>query len=281
MRAWRVCLRLPFLLVILVLGTSVMAQEVPTDDALQTIKAKVEDIPILVVAPKETKGKTLVIWLTGFSGSKESVEPHLKFFAKQGFVALSFDPYQHGERRIEPNEQLSKRVRGNIRKYFWPILAKTAEETPKVIDWAIKTLKVKKNVGMGGISMGGDISVAAASVDKRIKAVSACVATPDWMRPGSFEPPGEPDAVAQADYDRRNPLTHLELYKHRPYIAFQSGADDKQVPPDGGTRFVEALKPIYGRNHNRLVVNLQPNTPHRFTQEMLHNSLEWFQKWVK
>jgi fermentation-respiration switch protein FrsA (DUF1100 family) len=194
---------------------------------------------------------------------------------------LSFDPHQHGERRIESREELVKRVRGNIRRHFWPILARTAEETPKVIDWAIKTLGVRPEVGMGGISMGGDIAVAAAGVDRRISVVSACIATPDWLRPGSFEPPGEPDTAAQADYDRRNPLTHLQLYAHRPAIAFQSGAADKQVPPDGGTRFVTALKPLYAEVAERLVVNLEPDVPHRFTPRMLDNSIQWFAKHLK
>jgi|LakMenEpi03Aug12_release.lakeMendotaPanAssembly.Ray.scaffolds.fasta_scaffold07403_7 dienelactone hydrolase len=256
----------------------VMAQDKNAD--LQTIRAKVDDLPMLVIAPRETKGRPLVIWLTGFSGQKESVEAQLREFAKKGFVALSFDPYQHGERRIEPNEEMVKRVRGNIRRYFWPILAKTAEETPKVIDWAIKTLGVRPEVGIGGVSMGGDISVAAASVDTRIVAVSACVATPDWLRPGSFEPPGEPDDAAQADYNRRNPLTHLQLYKHKPAIAFQSGAVDKQVPPDGGAKFVAALKPLYGEQAERLVVNLEPDVPHRFTPLMLENSIQWFAKYL-
>jgi uncharacterized protein len=253
------------------------SQAPSADPELTVTRTKVGEIPVLVIAPKETKGRHLVIWLTGFSGSKESVEPQLRELAKHGYVALSFDPYQHGERRIEPNPELVTRVRGNIRRYFWPILAKSAEEVPGLIDWAIKTYGVRKDVGIGGVSMGGDISVAAAGVDKRIKVVSAVVATPDWMRPGSFEPPGSPDAAAQADYDRRNPLTHLEAYKHRPWIAFQSGADDRQVPPDGGQRFVEALKPIYGKHTDRLVVNLQPGTPHRVTPEMFQQSLQWFE----
>ena len=113
-----------------------LAQEKASDQ--QTIHAKAGEIPILVIAPKETKARLLVIWLTGFSGLKESVEVPLRELAKHGFVALSFDPYQHGERRIEAKEELVKRVRGNIRRYFWPILARTAEETPKVTDWAIK-----------------------------------------------------------------------------------------------------------------------------------------------
>lgn len=270
----------PILLAVAFLvALSAMAQA--KDKELQTLRASVEGIPILVIAPPETKGRPLVIWLTGFSGQKESVEAHLREFARLGFVALSFDPHQHGERRTETKEELVKRVRGNIRRFFWPILARTAEETPKVIDWAVKTLGVRPEVGMGGISMGGDISVAAAGVDRRIVAVSACVATPDWLRPGSFEPPGEPDAAAQADYDRRNPLTHLPLYAHRPAIAFQSGAVDQQVPPDGGTRFVAALQPLYAGAADRLVVNLEPDVPHRFTPRMLEKSAQWFTKHLK
>ena len=267
------------LIVLLFRGSIASAQPKAAD--LQTIHAKVDDIPILVIAPPDTKGRPLVIWLTGFSGQKESVEANLREFAKRGFVALSFDPYQHGERRIESKEELVKRVRGNIRKFFWPILAKSAEETPKVIDWAIKTLEVRREAGIGGISMGGDIAVAAAGLDQRIVVVSACIATPDWLRPGSFEPPGEPDAAAQADYDRRNPLTHLDRYQHRPAIAFQSGAVDKQVPPDGGTRFIAALKPLYGEQADRLVVNREPEVAHRFTPQMLENSIQWFTKHLR
>ena len=44
---------------------------------------------------------------------------------------------------------------------------------------------------------------------------------------------------------------------------------------------MEALKPLYGRQADRLVVHLQPNTPHRFTPEMQENSLHWFQKYLK
>jgi dienelactone hydrolase len=254
----------------------------PPEETHQVNRAYVNGIPIGWIDPGREKDRRLVIWLTGFSGSKDSVEPQLKALAEHGYVAISFDPFQHGERRIEPNPQLVTRVRGNIRRYFWPILAKTAEEVPQVIDWAVKFLQVNPKVGMGGVSMGGDISVAAASVDHRIIAVSACVATPDWMRPGSFEPPGEPDADAQTCYDRRNPLTHLELYRHRPAIAFQSGAIDRQVPPDGGERFVEALrKGIYARHAEKLVVNLQPNIAHRFTPEMWSASVEWFNRHLR
>ncbi len=239
------------------------------------------EVPVLAWAPREAKGRPLVIWLTGFSGNRDSVQAQLKELARNGYIAVSFDPFQHGERRIEPQPELVSRVRGNIRRYFWPILAKTAEEIPVVASWAMREFGAREQYGVGGVSMGGDISVAAANVDRRIRAVSACVAAPEWLRPGSFEPPGMPDAEAQAHYDRRNPMTHLSLYApHKPAIAFQSGAIDRQVPPDGGERFVEGLRPKYGKDAGRLKVNLQPGMGHGFSKEMWQWSLDWFREWL-
>lgn len=242
-------------------------------------KATVAGIPLLWVEPEQSAAKKLVIWLPGFSGTKEAMEPYLADLAAAGFVALSFDPVQHGERRIEPQEQLRARVRANIRRYFWPILAQTAEETSIVIDWALAHLGVAETVGMGGISMGGDIAVAATAVDRRIRVVAAAIATPDWLRPGSFEPPGEPDDVAQACYDRRNPLTHLADYRHCPAITFQCGADDQQVPPTGALQFIAALQStIYATQPDRLEAVLHPGVAHAFPAQSWANCVRWFQK---
>ncbi len=129
--------------------------------------------------------------------------------------------------------------------------------------------------------MGGDIAVAAAGADARIRAVAACIATADWLRPGSFEPPGEPDPVAQAAYDRRNPLTHLADYHACPAITFQCGAQDQQVPPDGAQRFVNALRAtFYAQQPNRLEVFLQPETAHKFTPLMWTNARTWFRRYL-
>jgi dienelactone hydrolase len=243
--------------------------------------AFVGQIPVSWVEPANSpSNRRLVIWLTGFSGSKESVQPQLEALAGRGFVALSFDPFQHGERTKESRADLATRVRGNIRRFFWPILAQTAEETPMVIDWAIQQLRVNPQVGMGGVSMGGDISVAAAGVDWRIRAVAAVVATPDWMRPGSFEYPGTPDSVAQDAYERRNPLTHLDAYRSCPAITFESGAVDRQVPPDGGERFARELAKTYAGCPERLRVFLHPNTAHAFVPAMLENSIQWFERFL-
>jgi cephalosporin-C deacetylase-like acetyl esterase len=66
-----------------------------------------------------------------------------------------------------------------------------------VIDWALEQYGVSAEVGMYGISMGGDISVAAAGLDKRIVLAVPAIATTDWLRPGTNESVGEADEVAR------------------------------------------------------------------------------------
>ncbi len=243
--------------------------------------AQVGDIPLLWLEPAGVpSSRRLVIWLTGFSGDKDSMLPYLEDLAQAGFVALSFDPHQHGERRIETLEQLRERVRHNIRRWFWPILYQTACDVSTVLDWCTDHLQVAPACGVGGISMGGDIAVAAAGLDPRIAAVSAGIATPDWMRPGSFEPPGRPDNRAWVAYNAGNPLTHPERYRHCPALDFECGAEDQQVPADGATRFAALLADTYAPTPERLQVHLHPDIAHRYTDDMWRNALAWFQTFL-
>ena len=76
----------------------------------------------------------LVIWLTGLSGNKEKMQPYLQDLAREGFVALSFDPWQHGERGMETSAQMLERVFGAFRKRMWPIPGQTTLDTLRVIE---------------------------------------------------------------------------------------------------------------------------------------------------
>ena len=233
----------------------------------------VDSIPLIYLQPDNDDRGKLVIWLTGFSGSKESCRAQLEALTALGYTALSFDPWQHGERMLADVDELRARIRGNIRRYFWPILAETAREVPRIIDWALAQFPVDEQVAIGGISMGGDISVVAAGIDRRIALAVPWVATPDWLRPGTNEPVGEADADAQACYDEFNPLTHLDRYAHCPRIVFQNGAEDEQVPPDGSIRFRDALRQSHYRDGpERIDAVLHPGIPHQVCDEMWHNT---------
>ena len=260
------------------LPASAQAPAKPADD-FQVVRTKVGDVPVLVIAPKETKGRHLVIWLPGFGGDRNSSEGQLRDLARNGFVAMSYDPYQCGERRIESQAELGARVVGNLKRYFWPILAHSSEDVPPLIDWAIKEFGVSNEVGMGGMSAGGDMSAGAAGVDKRIVCISPIVGTPDWRRPGSYQPQGEADPLSQADLDRRNPMQHLEAFRHKPAMAFQCGAKDMRVPSEAAQRFVAALRPMYGKDADKLQVNLY-DVGHGFVPAMWDNTLKWFHKYL-
>ena len=82
-------------------------------------------IPLVYVEPvaggsQSGSARHLCIWQPGFSGAKEAVLPRLRELAAAGFVALCFDAPDHGERLVDGDAAgLGKRVRSNLRKYFW------------------------------------------------------------------------------------------------------------------------------------------------------------------
>jgi len=233
----------------------------------------IDHIPAIWFEPETpSTARKLVIFLTGLSGTKESVAPQLQDLARAGCVALRFDPWEHGERTRLTGGEIIERTFGNFRRHMWVTIGQTALDALRVIDWAIHTLGVDGgDVRMGGLSMGGDISVAAAGLDRRITRVGAVVATPDWKRPGMIDlrspektplPTGAPDAYALAFYERFNPITHLEQYAHAPAIRFVNGAADDHVPPEASLRFKAALSELYPAAGENVTVDLLPGLDH-------------------
>lgn len=232
----------------------------------------IDHIPAVWLEPRSPQpSRRLVIFLTGLSGSKESVTPYLTDLAKAGFFALSFDAWEHGERTSLPSKQVGARTFGNFRRYMWVNIGQTALDTLRVIDWAIANLGVEARVCMGGLSMGGDISIAAAGIDPRIRRVGAVVATPDWLRPGMMDlmdkargllPTGTPDAYARKFYELFNPITHLSHYAHAPEIHFVNGEKDDHVPPEAALRFKSALAELYPQAGENVSIDLLPGLDH-------------------
>jgi hypothetical protein len=247
----------------------------------------VDHIPVSWAEPKQLRsGTNAVIWLPYLGGRKEDQSPRLRDLAASGFLAVSFDPWQHGERGSENDDAILKRIFGNFRRHMWPILGQTTLDSVRVIDWLLSKFPTSRSVHMGGMSMGGDIAVAAAGIDDRVKAVAAIVATPDWLRPGMRDlwqpsqllPPGTPDGYARYFYEQLNPMTHLSLYGRGKAIAFECAANDTHVPPAGALRFKEALR---GRRNSADVrVTLHPGLGHRDLRNPVfwEACLEWFKK---
>lgn len=99
---------------------------------------------------------------------------------------------------------------------MWPLLGRTTLECLRVVDWAQERWNTDGPVVAGGLSMGGDVSVALAGIDERVSRVGALVATPDWARPymHALDAPerlvdqGTADTYARWFYQALDPMTH-------------------------------------------------------------------------
>ena len=254
-----------------------------SEENIPVASTHVDHIPVLWIRPSNRKKTTkLAIWLPWGTGTKEDMLPYLDQLDTAGFLAMSFDPWHHGERGSgETPEQMFAMAMGDFPNTIWPILGQSSLDVVKVIDWALAEYAIRPPICVGGISLGGDIAVAAAGIDSRIGVVSSINATPDWLRPGMHAQGqlvqyGTVGAYAQYFYEHINPLTNLSSYDHCPAIAFECGADDDHVPPDGALRFQTALKETYKERPDRLRVNLYPNVGHQATPAMWQSSLDWF-----
>jgi dienelactone hydrolase len=247
------------------------------------------DIPIYWLVPASAPVRKLVVWLHGFTESRADVTGNLRDMAAAGYVAFSFDPVDHGTLSRYPQEgaiidptdgAFIADTDGKLYRHFWSIEAETADSIPRLIDWAIAELGVVPEVGIGGKSLGGDIAVAAAGLDKRITAVAACIATPDWLKPGSIYEVRAPNAAIQAQFDQYNPITNLDRYQHCPAMLFQCGTADTVVPAAGALRFSQALADTYRNCPYKLEVLLEEDVEHELTETMWHNALRWFARFL-
>jgi dienelactone hydrolase len=217
-------------------------------NALEERRATVEGIPIVLVVPERRRGP-LALWMSHLGGSKEQTLDMLRTLAAAGLPAVSFDAVGHGERAEDEPMELLARVMAEFRLRMWPLLALTTLDAMRVLDWAAAELGTGDEMVAGGVSMGGDVSVALAGVDDRVGRVAAAVATPDWTRPGmaALDDPsrlvdqGSGDHYSRWLREQLDPMLHLDRYLRAPPITFECGDVDTHVPPDGAERFKERL----------------------------------------
>lgn len=210
--------------------------------------ATVDGAPVLVSIPAHGNGR-LALWLPFLGGTKEIYAPVLHRLADAGFVAVGIDPRRHGERADLTTDELFPLVMGSFRQTMWPILGGTVLDALAVTDWAIDRYGLDGHVIAGGVSMGGDISVALAGVDPRVDRAVGVAATPDWTRPGMTVvddtsvviDQGEPGRLGRWLYEHLDPITHPDAYRREVQIRFDIGTADTHVPGEAAHRFANLL----------------------------------------
>ena len=236
----------------------------------QVNKIWVDMIPVYYITPEgyqDGDDMKICIFLSGLSGNKESlVITYAKYILENGYTAVFFDHYLHGERAniYDPvtsltasdedvaalKAQILTTCFKNMYRYGWEILGNTSLDTLRVLDYFYDHFPVVESV-MGGHSMGGDTSVAVAGIDERVNRILCVVTTPDWLRPGMHDlftgedmDPGKPDAKSQWYYDQFNPITNLSRYTRGIDVTFVCGELDTHIPPENAQRFISNLSRI-------------------------------------
>lgn len=220
--------------------------------------ASVDGIPVRWVTRSAARG--IALWLPFLGGTKDVVAPMLERLADAGFFAVSLDPWQHGDRSTESPEGLRDRLLGASRRDMWPVIGQSTLDAMWVLDWVAAHHDLPTDrVVAGGFSMGGDISVALAGIDQRVRRVAALGSTPDWTRPGMRQlgggdlvDQGAPGAYGCWLYAQLDPITHLEHFAHGPAILFEAGRDDDHVPVEAARRFADAVENVTVRVTERL-----------------------------
>ena len=143
-----------------------------------------ERVPALMVAPVGAQDKRpVMIVLHGTGGNKESEQPWLEDFARQGVIGVAIDARYHGSRA---NAGKGSSAYVSAITAAWRTPADKPMEHPFYYDtvwdlWRlIDVLAARddidaKNIGMLGTSMGGIQTWLAASVDDRVKVAAPLI----------------------------------------------------------------------------------------------------------
>nr|WP_319997166.1 hypothetical protein [uncultured Draconibacterium sp.] len=226
----------------------------------------VTNIPIAFCRPDENRSNnSIAVWLPWLGGDKETGAKELQKLASHGYFAISIDPWLHGDRSGDLQEDVRTLVFQEFRKYMWQILGITTLDVFRVIDWAIDTFKLNKNVVASGLSMGGDIAIALAGIDARVSRVAAIAASPNWERPGMTDVMDATKIVNQGDstnlgkwlFNKLNPMTNLNSFARPLQMHIELGELDTHINSQWMFDFKNGLSCDYkNAEHNiEIVVN--------------------------
>jgi dienelactone hydrolase len=248
---------------------------------------RVNGIPVrlLVPQPKERSGH-LAIWIPRFGGDKNETAEALTTLAQAGHVAVGIDPALHGERATQSPFGLFKKVFGNFRGHMWPLMGRTALDALHVVDWAVARYKLDQSVLAGGVSMGGDIALSLAVVDRRVSHVAGIAMSADWCRPemteidkpGKLLDQGTPTSEGELLCRLFNPSVNTDRLDRDLAIRFELGGRDTHIRVSSANVFRDALagnEPGRGVNIEIVVHEKSNHAETVFSAEINRATAEW------
>ncbi len=241
--------------------------------AMRVLVDVIDDVSVVLLMPQEVPaGRELVLWLSHLGGSVEKERPTMTRIVEAGYPVVGFDLPGHGQRATTADPHaFAAEVLASYRLRMWPLLGRSTLESMKVLSWAQQQLNSPtRPVAAGGVSMGGDVAVALAGIDDRVRRVAVVGSTPNWERPG-MRNIGDPDQLldqGQADRyarwfaDHLDPASHLERYRRQLSIVFELGGADHHIPAANAMDFRRALVDLEPEAEDRIRISVRDGLDH-------------------
>lgn len=232
---------------------------------LQIEKSFLDGIPVCFVKPEKILG--IALWIPYLGGTCETCSNDLHAIATHNFLAISLDPWMHGERGRNRKNSIRTEALKHFRTLMWQVLGLTVLDCYKIVDWASGEFGVAENIVAGGLSMGGDIAISLAGIDKRIKKVAGVASSPDWYRNGMTDvmdstkiiDQGDPSDFSQWLCDKLNPMINTENYKHNVTMQLEYGRKDSHIKAKWGFDFKSKIDATEG-NQKIMILNSEEST---------------------
>ncbi len=239
-----------------------------TPSFLLTAEQTPAHIPFLRLKPGDSPPDApVVLVLHGLGRSKEHMLPTLYAFARAGYQAVAFDARLHGERANAG--QRDTLLQSQYVPTLYDMIAGTAQDIPPFLD----ALGVSQ-AAVHGVSLGGYITFAALVHEPRLCVASVAMGSPDWLEGMRMLGMGPGHPV----YDQTalgNPLGRAHAtYPPRPLLMLHGDQDDV-VSVQGVRDLYNNLCPAYQDAPDTLELTIYPGHGHRYTDEMVEQSVAW------
>lgn len=235
----------------------------------ETIIASVPALLCFQASKEACAEQGTMLFYHGFGGTKEKSEAYLQSLAQAGFLVISLDAVGHGQRHyahfaemFHP-ERWTKEPEATEADYL-TIVRQTAAEVPTIVDSLLSCGWARpQRLGIGGISMGGEITYAAIVNEPRLCVATPILGSPEWELPWPDSP-------------------HRHLDRFFPVALFSQAAEkDEAVPARFIRTFHEQLVPYYLSAPDRLYYLEYPDVGHGLSPHLWETTRRHIVAWVK
>jgi hypothetical protein len=227
-----------------------------------------------------------IIYLHGFTGGKES---HLEIrlgLADQGYLVVSFDARDHGDRR--PLPELWNSCRENFTETFLQILLGTVDDAVSLYHHLSGRREVDPDrIVLVGGSMGAMICLMSIPRLPSLRAAVSMAGTTNIMswqeETAGYElyqfSRGAIGPEMRSRLQEYEGVNNLHSFFPTPLLLLHGGLDE-MVPPRGHEELFQKLQPFYAARPDLLRYRVFPELGHETSAPLLHTVYDWLRQHV-